>query len=130
LKKIISISFLLIYLLSTTEMVELVKLPVLFEHFQEHKKWDNKITFCEFIVAHYAESTRGNPDYDLDKKLPFKSHTDHAAAPIWIAAEPYGQPYVFQASLIFLIRSLTFDYHDSQPLCSILKCIWQPPQFC
>lgn len=129
-KKAISISFLLLYLLSTTEMVELLKLPVLFEHFQEHKKWDNKITFFEFIVAHYAECIRGNPDYDLDKKLPFKSHTGHAAASVWVAAEPYEQPYVFQSSLISLITNLSFDYHDRQPLCSALKSIWQPPKLC
>ncbi|MBE9463262.1 hypothetical protein ACFP1I_28265 [Dyadobacter subterraneus] len=127
-KKLISISFLMIYLLSTSELVELVKLPVLLHHFQQHKKWDSSITFFEFLTAHYAESITDNADYDLDKKLPFKTNTDHTSGNIWIAPMAVIQSYIFKINPSFFLQKQVFTYKDGALLSFVLSNIWQPPK--
>lgn len=72
-KRTIVLSFLLIYLLSITEMHQLLKLPVLVEHFSEHQKKDKTITFWSFLCLHYTLETIIDKDFDKDSKLPFKN---------------------------------------------------------
>lgn len=72
-KKIISISILAIYLISCTEFVQLLRLPLLVAHFVEHKQESKEISFGEFMLIHYVEEYSVNGDYEQDMNLPFKS---------------------------------------------------------
>lgn len=78
-KQLISISLLVLYLNSFTEFHELLRVPVLIEHFQEHKLQVSDITFWEFIVMHYKTDVSHD---DQDNELPFKdkNHSYVAAA--------------------------------------------------
>lgn len=73
LKKLIAILFLSTYLFSATEFNQLLKLPLLIEHFIEHKEENKQITFWEFLCLHYQTTNVKDADYEKDMKLPFKS---------------------------------------------------------
>jgi len=127
-KNFISIFFLTIYLFSTTEAVELLKFPVVFQHYHEHKMMDKDITFLGFLDMHYMHGSPRDADYDRDMQLPFKTpvHPTVAAAnyivpiPISVAV-----PKVFfikeKQQLIYNTSGYSFNYHSS---------VWQPPRTC
>jgi len=73
-KKLISILFLLLYLVSTTELYQLFKMPTLIEHYWEHKKLNPDMPFSAFIKAHYDHPVKDG-DYGKDQKLPFIIHS-------------------------------------------------------
>lgn len=117
-------------MISTTELFEFSKLPVLLKHYQEHKAWNEKITFFEFIVEHYGESIADNPDYDLDKKLPFKSHVDHSFA-FSLAAPPVPPlHYSFNPRLVPVEKKRSFAFSQHETFSTFLASIWQPPKRC
>lgn len=57
---------------SFAEFHNLIKLPVLFEHFKEHKNLDAKISFWSFIRLHYFDPIQVDEDYQRDRQLPFR----------------------------------------------------------
>jgi hypothetical protein len=57
----------------TTQVGQLLKLPILIEHYFEHKRIDKCIGFLEFIQMHYLMDESKNPDYARDMQLPFKT---------------------------------------------------------
>ena len=103
-KKISAIFFFTIYLFSTTEAHQLLKLPLIFEHFSEHQKEDKQITFSEFLKIHYLNPPVKDKDYDKDMQA--------AAESIEISPEK-----------IFFLK-------DQFLLSSYLANIWQPPKYC
>ena len=72
-KRIIALTFLSLYLISTTELHQLLKLPALVEHFSEHQQKDKTITLWKFLCIHYANGNKKDADYEKDSKLPFKT---------------------------------------------------------
>ncbi len=76
-KKIIAISFLLVYLFSTTEAKQLLKLPLVFQHFKEHQKENKTISFLHFLKIHYLQGSPRDKDYNRDMQLPFKTSNDY-----------------------------------------------------
>jgi hypothetical protein len=126
LRKAIAILFLSIYLFSATEFSQLLKLPLLVEHFIEHKEENKQITLWEFLDMHYAKTTTKDADYDKDMKLPFKST---------------GNSVSFTALNCLLASFETALNHPTQNTCtsysifsehipnsSLLNAIWQPPK--
>ena len=73
-KKWVSIVLLSLFLVSTTELYQLLKMPVLVEHFLEHKVKNRDITFIDFIKMHYNDPVK-DADYTTDQKLPFVAHS-------------------------------------------------------
>ncbi|GDX45377.1 hypothetical protein LBMAG24_07040 [Bacteroidota bacterium] len=53
-KKVVSISFLIVFLLANTELHEVLKVPLLFEHYLLHKQEDKNQSFVTFIYKHYV----------------------------------------------------------------------------
>ncbi len=125
-KKWFSILLLSFYLVSTTELYQLLKIPVLVEHFIDHKKENKEITFIDYLKMHYNDPVK-DADYQTDQKLPFVAHTSHLVL-------------VFTANPDFFIEikndviinhrekihsyTIAFDDKDSS------NSIWQPPKFC
>jgi hypothetical protein len=62
-----------IYLLSSTPISELLKLPTLVEHYVETKKKTKDITIFVFLEMHYIQGIAKDDDNEKDMKLPFKS---------------------------------------------------------
>lgn len=74
-KRLAGILFIVIHLFTFAEFQNLLKLPVLFEHFSEHKKSDSEMDFWSFIKLHYFEPLTYDHDYERDRQLPFQSTT-------------------------------------------------------
>ena len=127
-KKITAIFFFTVYLLSTTEAHQLLKLPVIFEHYSEHKQEDKNITALEFLAIHYLHGSPKDKDYDKDMQLPFKTSGDCISS-----VSPAFVPLIMQHSVLEPIEISTkkiFFQKDQFILSSYLANIWQPPKSC
>jgi hypothetical protein len=127
LKKAIPIFFLAIYLLSTTQLIELLKLPILFEHYREHSQINKNLSIIAFLDIHYAQPTIIDDDYDKDMQLPFKS-LDCFSNPL---AFYFNQVQLLGLSPKVQYTSSTSSFNSNQFFCSsaFLSTIWQPPKF-
>jgi hypothetical protein len=99
-KSFVAISFILLHLFSTTELGELLKLPVLVHHYFEHEEEHEHLSFIGFFKAHYAElhKAEGKHHNEDHQRLPFKGH-DHHFLTVNISAVPRAytcvQPSVY-----------------------------------
>jgi hypothetical protein len=66
--------FLIVMCCSQTELHQLIKIPVFWQHLQEHRAENPSISLTDFIVLHYFSGDVRDADYDRDMQLPFKSH--------------------------------------------------------
>lgn len=64
-----AIGLFLIYLVSFTEFKEVLRLPLLVEHYGEHRAKAGELSFVEFLVMHYETDVAHD---DRDNRLPFK----------------------------------------------------------
>jgi len=126
-KKFLPILFLSIYLISATELSQLLKMPLLVQHYLEHKEENHSITIWQFLYMHYALENAKDTDIK-DTKLPFKTSTN-----------------VAYSIALGLPNKLDFDLKPKNPLTAVKKIfyyqsdfasshflsfIWQPPKAC
>lgn len=67
--RIVSIGLLFFYLVSFTEFREAFRLPILVQHFVEHRNQVADMSFLEFLAMHYSTNLAHD---DQDMRLPFK----------------------------------------------------------
>ncbi len=127
LKKLFAISFLFIYLFSTTELYQLLKAPLLIEHFIEHREENKNMTLGRFLYIHYAMGDVKDADYDKDMKLPFKTH-DNCVTAISNVYLPSVKVSI-EKPMRFLEKK-NFAGKDQFLVTSFLSNIWQPPRIC
>jgi hypothetical protein len=127
-RKISAIVFLSIYLLSATEISQLLKLPKFIEHIREHRAEDSNISLWKFLCIHYGQGNVMDADYDEDMKLPFKAENNTAFLT--------NAVYFPLSSSVSIVRPTDFPEKRSFVLSeefllsSYLSNIWQPPRFC
>lgn len=122
-KKQISILLLSIYFISTTELYQLLKLPILIEHYAEHKAQNSELTFMDFLSLHYNQEF----DHDTnDKKLPFKSHESNISSSI---VAFISQPILvsFSKPIDYKVR-IESTFHNVIFSSTVISTIWQPPR--
>jgi hypothetical protein len=128
LKKFLSIFLLSIYLISITELSQLIKLPLLIEHFSEHKQKDGHMSLWKFLHIHYSQNKLNDVDYEKDMKLPFKSHDGCINS---IVSESVITSYYFLYAKPVFSHSNSYSSYTEQFLTSAyLTSIWQPPKSC
>ncbi|MBK8089568.1 MAG: hypothetical protein IPK31_17490 [Chitinophagaceae bacterium] len=71
-RKLITISFLAIYLLGNTEVGQLVNLPKLIAHYQQHQQINSDVSFIDFVDMHYFGDDGITSDDNQDNELPFR----------------------------------------------------------
>jgi hypothetical protein len=125
LRRIITISFLSIYLLGTTEVAQLGKLPALVQHFIEHKELNRNITLWDFLCMHYGKDINDN-DQDRDMKLPFK--TPASCYSCSVVSQP-RESFLFEKP-VYRLSITPALYRESFYNASFLASIWQPPRTC
>jgi hypothetical protein len=105
-----------------------VKLPVLVEHFIEHKEKDKNLSLLEFLSNHYAQDDDHDGDEDKEMKLPFKSHDGCINTNI-IAFIPNN--FEGLSTKPTYTESKTYSIYNEEFLQSaFLSSIWQPPRSC
>jgi hypothetical protein len=124
-KRILSISFLVLYLLTTTEFYQLFKLNSFVEHFQEHKAKNGTISVLEFLNIHYGHANVNDEDHDQDMKLPFKSCSNDFSS---IQMITHTIEHFVPLSCFAYYTSKTYVSTESFLIPSYLSAIWQPPR--
>lgn len=126
LKRIFAITLLSVYLISLTELNQLVKLPLLVEHFIKHKEKDSQLSLLAFLDMHYAHGDVKDADYDEDMQLPFKSH-DKCVNASFISFVPNNFDDL-SAKPVLTENKIYSVYSEQFIQSSYLSFIWQPPK--
>ncbi len=102
----------------------MLKLPVVFQHFMEHRQEDKSISLIHFLAIHYLHGSPKDKDYDRDMQLPFKTSGDLISV-VSTPAAPLGfsidRPVNDSSDKNFILS-------DQYILSSFLSNIWQPPR--
>lgn len=121
--------FLTAVLFTATPLQQLFKLPVLVQHYYEHKQIDKNISIIAFLKLHYLEEEEGSDTDDKrDQQLPFKSLA-HFVTPTTINAGLTADAEIVIKPTIIgkpLLNPVYKQLKSSQYLSSI----WQPPKCC
>ena len=120
-KRILSIFFLALYLISFTELHQVLRLPLLVDHFNEHQAQVPDMSFIEFLVMHYETDV---PHDATDMKLPFKD-CGHSivASPIAVTTQKISLSESFATPR----QEFASAYQEFIPA-SYLNEIFQPPK--
>ena len=65
-----------LFLISSTELHELARLPQLVAHFCHHQAEDPSLSLSGFLKLHYQDNHPDDKDDNEDRQLPFKSGYD------------------------------------------------------
>lgn len=130
-RRVLTILFLSLYLISTTELGQLLKFPMLVEHYFEHKEKNPQINVMEFLAFHYEgnhlENHPHDEDYEHDQQLPFIVHIDVLSVSFVLTP-----PFSFEIETRKLVgkepKALPLD--DAFSDNNYLSAIWQPPKSC
>ncbi len=110
-------------------MLQFAKLPLLFEHYQAHKKADKNLTVIGFLYEHYATSSISDPDYLADMQLPFKTHNECIAVNLASAIFIQPQQHNWLAYNMFETIEINYPLYKKTYLSLLYPAnIWQPPK--
>ena len=124
-KKVVSISFLIVFLLANTELHEVLKLPFLHEHYLLHKQNERNQSFVTFLYMHYASGQEHEHQQNEHENLPLKTKDCIKYSPgiISFLLIPYVRlqeaPYQSKQRIFFKKVFLSNGNQGN---------IWQPPQ--
>jgi hypothetical protein len=113
-----------LFIFSSTECKQLLKLPLLWEHFFEHHRENPEINAFQFFLHHYV--CQDDHADEQDQKLPFKSGTQSIHQLL-----PYSVSHNDCALHLF-------SNEDEAPLNDAYQApystaahdlVWQPPKF-
>src|SRR5690606_40917351 len=112
---------------ANTAFGELLKLPLLFQHYLEHTHEDNSVNFFKFLEQHYSEKyTHDHQQNDQHEKLPFKTADGQFSSAISLTSPPF---------MAISAAALPSAHLHLPPFCqphysnAYLNSIWQPPRF-
>jgi hypothetical protein len=111
-----------LYLTSFTEAHEVFRLPILLEHYAEHKLKVADLSFIEFLVMHYKTDVVHD---EHDNQLPFKV-PGHSFTALQAMALPIHKIILFEKLPIITVTH-SFSYTEAS-FSSPLTAIFQPPK--
>jgi hypothetical protein len=120
-----TIFLLSIMIFSQTQLYHLLKIPVLVQHFFEHKDEEPGITFTKFIVIHYFSGNLKDKDHDRDMQLPFK--TNDCLQTITSIVVP--QQNVISVKPLVTEKKIYLNDKHNWISSNYVMDIFQPPQF-
>lgn len=125
-RKLAAILFLFSVLLTVTPAQQILKLPVLVQHYFEHKKLNNGLSFWLFIQAHYFNAGNDTDNDDSrDRALPFKAADNTVLNAINALPGATETDNNYLVDIKELSHMLTDDTFVSS---QYLSSIWQPPK--
>ncbi|MBP8822873.1 MAG: hypothetical protein KBH07_04460 [Flavobacteriales bacterium] len=120
----IALSLFALFTSANTEMHELLKLPMLFQHYAEHQE-EAPIGLWDFLEQHYGKEHHHHGGKDHHHDLPFQCD-HHCGAQTLQArlAEPAASSIVLPAALNMPLSAI----EDRIPEPGGPADIWQPPR--
>jgi hypothetical protein len=114
-------------MLSFSELHQFLRMPVLIQHFIEHRQEDPSISLLSFLSLHYIHQYVQDEDYQRDQQLPFR-HSDCCITYTTICCECPGNAIIEMPARTTEIKN-EFILHDedNHTLLSIAD-IFQPPR--
>lgn len=116
-----------LYLMGNAEVMELSKLPILLEHYSEHKAIVKNLTFLEFLQDHYTGQADLDSDQNRDHQLPFKSMDLHSTCTGPFIVGHFASVQEVQRLEIDCFYS---DYSTGVFNSGFHSAVWQPPKSC
>lgn len=123
-KKSITIFLLLCYMFSMTELHQILKAPLLVEHYYEHNDKE-ELSVLTFLEMHYLNGNVKDADYEKDMKLPFKNFQDNHPNVVLSLPE---MNHIFNFIVYPVSEQKPFCFDNQVNTSSFLTSIWQPPK--
>lgn len=125
-KRVLSIFFLVIYLASTSEFIQILKIPILVSHYFEHKENKADINFTEFWVIHYGKSTeKHHHKNNTHENLPYHHISLHSNL---ICDLPKSLDSYSQIRKLFDFQQKIKPTNEQLIQDNLVVSIWQPPK--
>lgn len=102
-------------------------MPLLVEHFIEHREENSHLTLWQFLYMHYGMGDVKDADYDKDMKLPFKTH-DNCVTSIINVFLPAQKVVI--TKLVQFVENKYPKLQQQSLHSTFLSNIWQPPRIC
>ena len=127
-KRLLAIFFLFTFLSANTAFGEVLKLPMLVQHYLEHTSEEKDVTIFKFLVQHYTEGENHDhrENHNHHDQLPFKAIDGHFSSVVSIAASP--SIVISHNTLVVTVVKLP-AYSQQNYSNTYLNSIWQPPRF-
>ena len=119
--------FLIIYLTTFPVAFELLRLPNLIVHFQDHKDEVASVGLYEYLFQHYIVEDGTDSDASEDHELPFKSMDHYVCSFLQII---YINPTIHQDFSEYRLLLSHNSRYTISPSILFYKPIWQPPRTC
>lgn len=118
-RKALVILMLSLFTVTQTELGQLMRLPLLADHFAKHRQQDGS-SFIDFLKEHYIKDHDDN-DQAEDNQLPFKSSFSVAFSPVLIPdAMEEQQP-------VHSVDNKSYPLNESNILPACIFSIFHPP---
>lgn len=124
-RKATAIFMMLVFFNSFTELHQLYKMPVLIEHYKEHRSANPSLSFFQFLKLHY-EKIEIDDDYQRDQQLPFR---DVCATTFTLVTEaPPAMVSIEKKASI--VKRIFYNEDIKNYFHQFLQDIFQPPRYC
>jgi hypothetical protein len=123
-RQVKAIALLIFYVTVNTELHQMLSLPVLFEHYEEHKQRNSNINIISFLVQHYSGENKTGEDQH-HQQLPFKgNHCGEISTSIFLPGENLVASILHPVNRPEKATRYKSPFNSS----SIHFTIWQPPR--
>jgi hypothetical protein len=123
-RRINAIVLLFLYLSVNIDLQELMRVPFLFGHYDEHRQRNPEVDFVTFIVLHYFDDDSNDADAERHRQLPFKETHDRVPLSVAIPSESINT-----LPGLYLYVSVKHILYNSSLNCIFAQFnIWQPPK--
>lgn len=110
--------------LAQSPLNQLLKFPILINHYLEHRQQNANLSFVDFIKAHYSDKVVHDNDSDRDMQLPFKK-----------CITPFFVFVIIQDKINITVSTVIHGFVKPNQIFSSnwnpqnsLSVIWQPPK--
>ncbi len=124
-RKLVAISLVFVYLFGATEASQLLKLPVLVQHYYEHKAGNASVTLVQFLHMHYMGQDDNDNDDLRDMQLPFKT-TNDCCMIVFNNLPP--QKIQINEVVVYDVQQEFTLLNDATPFSVSVEDIFQPPR--
>ena len=122
-KKIAAILLVFLFMCANTSIGQLLKIPNLIEHYNEHKNelTTASISFIDFLESHYSKNAENNPEEH--QNLPFK--TFEITSTVFVLVN--NTNFQIQPLKAVISSKQNFFYQQSFKS-NLISSIWLPPK--
>lgn len=113
----------LFFIISSTELHQLARLPLLVKHYLHHRSEGTSLSFTAFLQLHYTDKHPSDNDEGDDEQLPFKSpeSISHTDIPVQESVE------IDTRANFRYVNGLEFYHNEGTPI-HISYAFFRPPR--